>query len=95
MKRIALMLIALAFAAPATAKPVTAATLERQWFALDRECRGGPHRPGDTVCRKRDAVLRQIEARGVCWAYRDEGVLAYQYEWHDCRRAKPRPNKVA
>lgn len=101
MKTATASLIAAALIAPALAsvpitaqakqaKPVSTAMLERQWIALEQECRGGNHTPEDAVCRKRDAVLNELERRGICWAYRDESVRPYQYDWHPCSQRRPR-----
>lgn len=89
MKRIALSLIAVAVTTPAVAKPVPVQTLERQWLALNEECRGGSHDPEDAVCRRRDSVERALERRGRCWAYRDDAVSPVDYRWHDCRVRRP------
>ena len=89
MKRIAITLIVALLSVTAQAKPVPTSVLQKQWLALERECRGGDHSPEDVVCRKRDALLRRIEARGVCWAYRDPDVAPFEYRWHDCRRLRP------
>ena len=90
MKRIAITLIAaLMLPLGAQAKPVPIKVLQKQWMALEQECRGGAHDPDDAVCRERDIALRRIEARGVCWAYRDDSVPPPEYRWHDCRRKRP------
>lgn len=89
MKRAALTLIALAIAAPVLAKPVSTAALERQWMALNEECRGGNHLPEDAVCKRRDATERALKRKGRCWAYSDPNVFPFDYRWHYCRRTRP------
>jgi hypothetical protein len=83
---ITLFAAALVASSPAIARPMSVAALQRQWMALNEECRGGPD---GAACVKRDRVGTALERRGVCWAYSDFNVFPTEYRWHDCRKARP------
>lgn len=87
---IALSAATVAMTTTAHARHVSTTKLERQWLAMETECRGGNHSPDDAVCRKRDALLARIERRGICWAYRDDSVPPPEYDWHPCKQMRPR-----
>lgn len=68
----------------------TSKELQRQWLVMETECRGGQHDPGDAICRERNSVGKELERRGICWAYSDWRVFPFDYAWHPCSQARPK-----